>query len=110
MPNETKTWSPRSRHTASLNSRTAVELLLCPLPHEVQCHTGRRAGIRELHFVGSNGRDDPALIRACTHKSIFYKRGSFNVRFAPILLQNSVVSQGPFVEFDRWLCFPLSGN
>jgi hypothetical protein len=33
-----------------------------------------------------------------------------HVRFCPILLQNSVVSQGPFVEFDRWLCFPLSGN
>ena len=37
--------------------------LLRPLPHDFQCQPGKCAGIRELHFVGSNGRDDPALIR-----------------------------------------------
>ena len=43
-------------------SAFAAPLLLRPLPHELQCHPGRRAGIRELHFVGGNGRDDTALI------------------------------------------------
>ena len=32
---------------------------LRPLPHDA----GRVAEVRELHFVGANGRDDPALIR-----------------------------------------------
>ncbi len=40
-----------------------VDWLLRPLPHDFQCQPGKCAGIRELHFVGSNGRDDPALIR-----------------------------------------------
>lgn len=50
------------RAAKRLNSRTGVGLLLRPLPHELQCHPGRRAGIRELHFVGGNGSDDTALI------------------------------------------------
>src|SRR5439155_27277944 len=50
--------------------------LLRPLPHDFQCQPGKCAGIRELHFVGSNGRDDPALIRGSDEIWISIASGS----------------------------------
>ena len=36
--------------------------LLRPLPHELQCHSGRGAGVRELHLIGGDGRNNAALV------------------------------------------------
>jgi hypothetical protein len=52
--------------TARLNSKRVLNRLFRTLPHELQCHPGRCARVRELHFVGGDGRDDPALIGAPT--------------------------------------------
>jgi hypothetical protein len=52
--------APAADTPTSLNSRTTVGLLLCPLPHELQCHTGRRTGF--VNFISSAVMNDPALV------------------------------------------------
>ena len=60
----------------SLNGRTPVGTLVRPLTHKLQRHPGRRTRIRELHFVGGNGGDDPTQI-GCSDE--ICKRARFDV-------------------------------
>ena len=57
--------------------RRVLDWSLRPFPRDIQCNAGRRAGVRELHFVDSNGRDDPALIRGSDE---IWKRARLDVR------------------------------
>jgi len=50
-----------SRHRLDVDDGLASRSLR-PLEHQLQCHTGRRARVRELQFLVGNRRDDPALI------------------------------------------------
>ena len=75
--------SPRVTQVARHLKRemeNAVGRSLRPLPHDLQRQAGKRAGIRELHFVSGDGRNDPALIgssnkiwKRCSSR---YSRGS----------------------------------
>ncbi len=52
----------RAHRSRNVNWRGGPEGSLRPLPHDLQRQAGKRAGIRELHFVGGDGRNDPPLI------------------------------------------------
>src|SRR6266545_5832299 len=52
----------RAHRSRNVNWSGGPEGSLRPLPHDLQRQAGKRAGIRELHFVGGDGRNDPPLI------------------------------------------------
>ena len=60
-PNERLDRFGASRHRLDADDGMA-SWPLRPLEHQLQCHAGRRARVRELQFLVGNRRDDPALI------------------------------------------------
>jgi hypothetical protein len=53
-----------------------TQLIISPASTQTPMSPGRSAGIRELHFVGGYGRNDPALIR-CSDE--IWKRARLHV-------------------------------